>query len=146
MSPLDDIRWPKIAVVSIVCAPVTLVLQGNSSFSLEVFHTCFPGKVRSISTSILFRGWWACLEGLRSSRHRGNPPQEVYSPPHYNSEIIDTVYLPGIGTSCSNISLSMLIDILRRTSHLKFYFLIFFKYLNTAYLHRSRGAIQQPYL
>ena len=34
--------------------------------------------------------------------------QEVYSPPHNNSAIIDTVYLPGIVTSSSspNISLS----------------------------------------
>ena len=54
------------------------------------------------------------LLGLRSSRH-----QEVYSPPH-NSAIIDTVYLPGIGTSSSspNISLSILIDTLYRISHL----------------------------
>ena len=58
------------------------------------------------------------------SRHQQNLHQEVHSPPHNNSAIIDTVYLPGIGTSSlsPNISLSILIDILRRTSHLNFIF------------------------
>ena len=53
-------------------------------------------------------------DGLRSPRH------QIISPPHNNSAIIDTVYLPGIVTSSSspNISFSILIDTLRRTSHL----------------------------
>ena len=46
--------------------------------------------------------------------------KKSYSPPHNNSATIDTVYLPGIVSSSSspNKSLSILIDTLRRTSHL----------------------------
>ena len=71
----------------------------------------FKRKKQTVFQSIVNK---IALLGLRSSRH-----QEVYSPPH-NSAIIDTVYLPGIGTSSSrpNISLSILIHTLRRTSHL----------------------------
>ena len=60
------------------------------------------------------------------SHHQRNRHQEVYSPPHNNFATIDTVYLPGIVTSSSspNKSLSILIDTLRRTSHLQFYYLL----------------------
>ena len=55
------------------------------------------------------------VHGVRSSRH-----QRSLLIPHNNSAIIDTVYLPGIVTSSSslNISLWILIDTLRRASHL----------------------------
>ena len=48
-----------------------------------------------------------------------SPPRSLLTPDN-NSAIIDTVYLPGIVTSSSslNISLQILIDTLRRTSHL----------------------------
>ena len=48
-----------------------------------------------------------------------SPPRSLLIP-HNNSAIIDTVYLPGIVTSSSslNISLWILIDTLRRASHL----------------------------
>ena len=41
LSLLDDIYWPKIAVISIVYASVTLVLQVNSSFSFRCFSRAF---------------------------------------------------------------------------------------------------------
>ena len=48
-----------------------------------------------------------------------SPPRRLL-PTTYNSAIIDTVYLPGVATSSSspNISLSIFIDTLHRTSHL----------------------------
>ena len=48
-----------------------------------------------------------------------SPPRSLLTP-HNNSAIIDTVYLPGIVTSSSslNISLWILINTLRRASHL----------------------------
>ena len=81
----------------------------NLAYEAEV--AIFKRKKPTVFQSIVNK---IALLGLRSSRH-----QEVYSPPH-NSAIIDTVYLPGIGTSSSspNISLLILIDTLCRTSHL----------------------------
>ena len=81
----------------------------NLAYEAEV--AIFKRKKPTVFQSIVNK---IALLGLRSSRH-----QEIYSPPH-NSAIIDTVYLPGIGTSSSspNISLSILIDTLCRTSHL----------------------------
>ena len=75
--------------------------------------------------------------GLRSSRHQRNRYQEVYSHPHNNSAIIYTVCVPGIVTSSSNqnISLSILIATLRRTSNL-------FASLERCHLFK----IQQPFL
>ena len=64
---------------------------------------------------LLLDGHGTRVYGLPSSRH-----QEVYLPPHNNYTIIDTVFLPGvvISSTSPNISLSIFIDTLRRTSHL----------------------------
>ena len=88
------------------CIPKNYIRNLAYEAEVAIFKRKKPTVFQSMVNKI-------ALLGLRSSRH-----QEVYSPPH-NSAIIDTVYLAGIGTSSSspNISLPILTDTLRRTSH-----------------------------
>ena len=73
--------------------------------------------------------------GLRSYRHQRNRYQEVYSPPHNNSTIIDTVYLPGIVTSSSTPNITGAPNENIVQNHLNIALLNVFQYLNSGYRH-----------
>ena len=90
------------------------------------FALTLGGPASNNPAQVLLARHGTHVYSLRSSRHKRSRHQAVYLPPHNNSAIIHTVYLPGVVTSSSspNISLSIFIDTLHRTSHLQRFFFL----------------------